>query len=45
MGVTIRAYLKSLLEANPGKHIILIWDNAPCHRLKEFEKMENITIV
>lgn len=44
-GVTMKAYLESLQKANPGKHIILVWDNAPCHRLKEFEKMKYITIV
>lgn len=44
-GITMKAYLEGLLEANPGKHIVLVWDNAPCHRLKVFEKMENITIV
>jgi transposase len=44
-GLTMKVYLEKLREAYPGKHIVLIWDNAPCHRLRAFQEMEGITIV
>jgi transposase len=44
-GVTMKAYLEALQKEYADKHIVFIWDNAPCHRLKTFQKMDRLTIV
>ena len=44
-GSTMKVYLEKLLEAYPKKHIVLVWDNAPCHRLQVFREMGRLTIV
>jgi transposase len=44
-GLTMKIYLEKLQEAYPKKHIVLVWDNAPCHRLSAFQEMESVTIV
>lgn len=44
-GLTMKVYLEELGKAYPDKHIVLVWDNAPSHKLKSFEKIENLTII
>lgn len=44
-GLTMKTYLEELKKTFPEKHIILVWDNAPSHKLKSFEKIQNLTIV
>jgi len=44
-GLTMKAYLEELRKAYPEKHIVLVWDNAPSHKLKSFEKIQNLAIV
>lgn len=44
-GLHTKAFLEKMKEAYPNKHIIIIWDNAPFHRLKALHCLEGITIV
>ncbi len=41
----MKACLEEMKAAYPGKHIVLMWDNAPCHRLRTFQEMESITAI
>lgn len=40
-----KIFLKKLKEAYPTKHIVVILDNAPFHRLKIFQWMERLTLI
>jgi transposase len=44
-GITMKVYLEAMKKSYGKKHLLIIWDNAPCHRLKVFREMEGITIV
>lgn len=44
-GIAMKVYLEELKKAFPEKHIVLVWDNAPSHKLKSFEKIRDLTIV
>jgi len=44
-GLNTKVFLEKLVEAYPNKHLIIIWDNAPFHRLKALHCIKNITIM
>lgn len=44
-GLTTKAFLEKMKEEFPNKQLLIIWDNAPFHKLKALHIMKNITIV
>ena len=41
----MQVYLDAMQKEYQGKHIVLVWDGAPCHKLKAFQRRENMTII
>ena len=44
-GLNTKIFLEKLKKEYPNKHLLIIWDNAPFHRLKALHIMKNITIL
>jgi len=38
-------YLTKLKEEHPNEHVVVVWDNAPCHRRKDLHEIEGLTLV
>ena len=39
------AFLTALKAEYPDKHLIVVWDNGPCHRRKDLRSIPGITVV
>ena len=44
-GLNTKAFLEKMKKEFPNKHLVIIWDNAPFHRLKALHNMDGITTV
>ena len=44
-GLNTKVFLEKMKEEFPNKHLFIIWDNAPFHKLKALHTIESITIV
>ena len=44
-GDTEYAFLKALKTEHPNQHVVLVLDNAPCHRPKTLHKIEGLTLI
>lgn len=38
-------FLTQLKKQHPHNHVVVVWDNAPCHRTKRFQKIEGLSII
>lgn len=38
-------FLQQLKKDYPDKHVILVWDNAPCHRVKMHRTIPGLTVI
>jgi transposase len=38
-------FLTELKKQHPNQHVIVVWDNAPCHRRKAFKTMEGLSVI
>ncbi len=44
-GLHTKVFLEKMKKEFPNKHLFIIWDNAPFHKLKALHIMKDITIV
>ena len=44
-GLNTKIFLEKLKKEYPNKHLLVIWDNAPFHRLKALHIMKGVTIL
>ena len=40
-----QAFLTAFKAEYPNQHIVLVWDNAPCHRPKIFREISGLTVL
>jgi len=38
-------FLHKLKELHPDEHVVVVWDNAPCHRRADHFEIEGVTII
>ena len=38
-------FLKELQKRFPDNHLVIVWDNAPFHKSKDFNKLEDVTFI
>ena len=41
----ITAFLKALKKKHRQNHVVIVWDNAPCHRPKALREIPGLTII
>jgi transposase len=39
------AFLLALKAKHPDKHVVVVWDNAPCHRRKDLHSISGLTLI
>ena len=39
------AFLKALKRRHQQSHVVIVWDNAPCHRPKALREIPGLTII
>lgn len=44
-GAAMTVFLTELKKQHPGEHVVVIWDRAPCHRLKSFREIPGLSVV
>ncbi|MBU1246706.1 transposase [Patescibacteria group bacterium] len=38
-------FLQEFKKQHPDEHVVVVWDNAPCHRRKDMSKIEGLTLI
>ena len=38
-------FLEKLKEKHPNEHVVLVWDNAPCHRPQWVKDIDGLTVI
>lgn len=38
-------FLTELKKQHPNQHVVVVWDNAPCHRRKDMREIKGLTVV
>jgi len=38
-------FLQELKKQHSREHVVVVWDNAPCHRRKDMRKIEGLTLI
>jgi len=38
-------FLRKLKEQHPKEEVVIVWDNAPCHRRKDMKEIDGLTVV
>jgi len=38
-------FLRELKKQHPTQHVVVVWDNAPCHRRKDMQEIDGLTVV
>lgn len=41
----IKIFLLKLKKQHPNKEVVIIWDNAPCHRRKDLYNIKGLTLI
>ena len=44
-GDITKVFLLELKKQHPDKEVVLVWDNAPCHRRKDLHEIEGLTLI
>lgn len=42
---TTLVFLKKLKEQHPRERVVVVWDNAPCHRRKDMREIDGLTLI
>ncbi len=42
---TTFVFLTELKKKHPNNPVVVVWDNAPCHRPKKFQKIQGLSLV
>lgn len=38
-------FLQELKKQHQNEHVVIVWDNAPCHRRKDMNTIDGLTII
>lgn len=38
-------FLQELKKKHPNEHVVIVWDNAPCHRRRDMKTIDGLTII
>lgn len=41
----VHLFLQELKQPHPNDHVVVVWDNAPCHRRKDLRAIDGLTLV
>ena len=41
----MKIFLEELKKQHPNQEVVVIWDNAPCHRRKDLHNIEGLTLI
>lgn len=41
----MKIFLEELKKQHPDKEVVVVWDNAPCHRRKDLHSIEGLTLI
>jgi transposase len=44
-GEATHAFLQELKKQHPNQHVVVVWDNAPCHRLKVHRAIPGLAVI
>jgi len=40
-----KIFLLELKKQHPNKEVVMVWDNAPCHRRKDLQSIKGLTLI
>lgn len=40
-----KIFLLELKKKHPNEEVVLVWDNAPCHRRKDLQNIKGLTLI
>ena len=44
-GDVTKLFLQELKKKHPNEHVVIVWDNAPCHRRRDMKTIDGMTII